>query len=285
MVARFFTTVGATPRPRAASRRGAGLGSWLSTLVFLPVFGVILLVFDGAQRVARLFGQRPQEYVAGALQVALVAAFRLCGVRLLVERAPGVRRWTPYIVVANHQSMFDIPIFGALFFSNFPKYVSKRELGRGIPSVSYNLRRGGHVLIDRGDGRAAIHAIRALGTRVAAGAASAVIFPEGTRARGGTLRAFRRGGLLALLEAAPATPVVPVAIDESWRLLQRNFLPVPWGVRIRVHIGAPIARRPGEDRDALVGRVHGEIAAALARWRGVTVEEVTDPGPSVRSHG
>jgi 1-acyl-sn-glycerol-3-phosphate acyltransferase len=246
-----------------------GLLSWAGTLVFLPVFGVILLVFDLAQRVARLFGQRPQEYVAGALQVALVWSFRLCNTRLVVERAAAVRPWTSYIVVSNHQSMFDIPILGALFFSNFLKYVSKRELGRGIPSVSYNLRRGGHVLIDRADAPSAVAAIAELGGRVRAGGVSVSIFPEGTRARRGELGAFRRAGLTTLLEAAPDTPVVPVALDESWRLLAHGFFPVPWGVRVRVHIGEPIARRPDEDRAALVERVRDEIAAALARWRGV----------------
>src|SRR3989442_4717847 len=175
--------------------------SWVGTLVFLPVFAAILLVFDAAQRLARLFGQRPQEHVAGALQVALVGAFRLCDTRLLVARAPGVRRDACYIVVSNHQSMFDIPIIGALLRSNFPKYVSKRELARWIPSVSYNLRRGGHVLIDRSDAPSAIAAIRGLGDRVRDGRCSAVIFPEGTRARRGALGEFRRPGLAALLDA------------------------------------------------------------------------------------
>jgi 1-acyl-sn-glycerol-3-phosphate acyltransferase len=241
--------------------------SWISTLLFLPAFGIVLVVFDVAQRVARLFGQRPQEYVAGALQVALVATFRVCHTRLEVERAPGLRPWTSYIFVSNHQSMFDIPILGSLLFSNFPKYISKRELGRGIPSVSYNLRRGGHVLIDRSDGPSAVAAIRELGTRVAAGGISASIFPEGTRARAGALGEFRRAGLLALLETAPATPVVPVTIDESWRLLRHNFLPVPWGVRVRVALGEPIARRPDEDREAVIARVRAELDATLARWR------------------
>ena len=63
--------------------------AWPGTFIFLPVFAGILLLFDVAQRVARLFGQRPQEHVASALQVALVGAFRLCGTRLRVERAPG----------------------------------------------------------------------------------------------------------------------------------------------------------------------------------------------------
>jgi 1-acyl-sn-glycerol-3-phosphate acyltransferase len=245
----------------------AGVLSWIGTLIFLPVFVAILLVFDVAQRLARLFGQRPQEHVAGALQVALVAAFRLCGTRLLVERAPGVRPTASYIVVSNHQSMFDIPIIGALLLSNFPKYISKRELARWIPSVSYNLRRGGHVLIDRGDAPSAIAVIRALGERVRDGRCSAVIFPEGTRARQGALGEFRRAGLAALLEAAPETPVVPLAIDESWRLLGHNMLPVPWGVRIHVGIGEPMPRAAGEDRAALIARVRDEIEATVERWR------------------
>lgn len=244
------------------------LASWAGTVAFLPVFGTILLVFDVAQRVARLFGQRPQEYVAGALQVALVNAFRLCWTRLLVERAPGLRPWTAYIVVSNHQSMFDIPIFGMLLFSNFPKYVAKRSLGHGIPAVSYNLRRGGHVLIDRSDGTAAIETIRGLGQRVRTGAVSAVIFPESTRSRGGVLAPFRPAGTLALLEAAPDTAVVPVTIDESWRLLAHNMFPIPWGIRVRVRLGEPIARRANEDPAALLERVREEIAATLARWRG-----------------
>jgi 1-acyl-sn-glycerol-3-phosphate acyltransferase len=186
----------------------------------------------------------------------------------VVERAAGVRPGASYIVISNHQSMFDIPIFGALLSSNFPKYVSKRSLGRWIPSVSYNLRRGGHVLIERSEGAAAVAAIRELGQRVHAGHVSAVIFPEGTRARRGALGEFRPGGTRALLEEAPTTPVVPMAIDESWRLLAHNMFPVPWGVRVRVWIGEPLRRHPGEDRDAIIAQVQNRIAATLARWRG-----------------
>lgn len=241
--------------------------SWIGTLIFLPVFGAILAVFDVAQRIARLFGQRPQEYVAGTLQAALVAAFRLCDTRLLVERAPGFHSGASYIVISNHQSMFDIAIIGALLFWCFPKYVSKRELGRGIPSVSYNLRRGGHVLIDRRDGAAAVEAIRGLGVRAQAGSGlSPVIFPEGTRARRGELGEFRRTGTAALLESAPDVPVLPLTIDQSWRLLMHNMFPIPWGVRVRVRLGEPIARA-ADDTDDVLRRVRDEMAATLARWR------------------
>jgi len=242
--------------------------SWATTIAFLPVFGAILLVFDVAQRVAYAVGQRPQEYVAGALQWALVHAFRICGTRVHLDRSPRVESHRPYIIVANHQSMLDIALLGSIFFSNFPKYVSKAELARGIPSVSYNLRRGGHVLIDRADGPAAREAIRELGRRVRAGRCSAMIFPEGTRAREGVLGPFKPGGTVALLEEAPETPVVPVAIDGSWRVLRHNYLPVPFGVRVRVHVAEPIARRPDEDPAAVIAQARTEIAQVLDAWRG-----------------
>ena len=163
---------------------------WLFTIPFLAAFGLVLVFFDPLQRVARLFGQRPQEIMAGSLQTGLVWAFRICGTRIEVERSPEVRPWSSYVLISNHQSLFDIPILGAILFSNFPKYVSKRELASWIPSISYNLRRGGNAIIDRKDRAQALAEIRALGRRIAERNVSAVIYPEGTRSRRGELGAF-----------------------------------------------------------------------------------------------
>jgi len=241
---------------------------WVFTIPFLLAFGLLLGVFDPLQRIARLLGQRPQEYVVGALQRSLLWAFALCGTRLEVERAPGVKPRTPYLIVANHQSMFDVPIFGGLLFTNFPKYVSKKSLSRWIPSISYNLRRGGNALIDRNDRGQALEAIRQLGRQVRERGVSAVIYPEGTRARHGSLGEFKPMGFLELLDAAPGVAVLPVAIDNSWKLLRHNLLPVPFGTRVRVYMGEPIERRPGEDGVALLQRVRAEISSVLDRWRG-----------------
>ncbi len=248
-----------TARPR--------LVDWIVTPFFLIGFGGTLLAFDPLLRAASLFGLRPQEFVAGALQVTLLRVFRLAGTRVLVERDPAVRPGAPYLVIANHQSLFDIPIFGAVFFRSFPKFISKRELAKGLPSISFHLRRGGHAVIDRSDRGDALDAIRALGAQVRERGISAVIYPEGTRARRGVLGAFKPAGALALLEAAPDVPVLVVAIDESWRLLRFNLLPVPFGTRVRVRIGAPIARRADEDRHALLERARAEIERTLAGWR------------------
>ena len=240
---------------------------WPMTVPFLVVFGLVLGIFDPLQRIARLFGPRPHEIVTGLLQRSLIAAFRLCGTRLQVERSPEVRPWTPYLVISNHQSMFDVPIFGALLFSNFPKYVAKRSLARWIPSISYNLRRGGNALIDRGDTDQALGAIRQLAAEVQSRGVSAVIFPEGTRARRGELGVFRPRGSLELLRSAPKIAVLPVVIDGSWRLLRHNMFPVPFGIRVRVSIGAPIPRRPDDDEEELLRVVEERIRGTLERWR------------------
>jgi 1-acyl-sn-glycerol-3-phosphate acyltransferase len=138
--------------------------SWLTTIVFLPTFGAVMVLFDVAQRVAYyVFGRARRSTSRARCSGCSCGRFAICGTHLAVERDPAVRSWTPYIVVSNHQSMFDIVILGSLLFSNFPKYISKRELGRWIPTVSFNLRAGGHVLIDRGDAPQALAAIRELG--------------------------------------------------------------------------------------------------------------------------
>jgi 1-acyl-sn-glycerol-3-phosphate acyltransferase len=245
------------------------LVDWFFTVPFLIAFGLLLAIFDPIQRLARLFGSRPHEIVVGLLQISLVGALRICGTRFQVERSPEVAPRTPYVIIANHQSMFDIPIVMALLFTNYPKFVSKRELARWIPSVSYNLRRGGNALIDRANRRQAIEAIRALGKLVQERGVSAVIYPEGTRARRGEMRPFKPAGAIALLKAAPALAVVPMAIDESWRLLRYNLFPVPFGVRVRVHFGAPIPREGAGDGGSVLDRAQAEIEDTLRCWRAV----------------
>jgi len=189
------------------------------------------------------------------------------GVRVRVSFEGPLPRCGGYVFLANHQSMFDIPIIGALLFSNYPKYVSKKELSRGIPSISYNLRRGGNALIDRSDRTQAERAIHDLGVCAERRGVSVVIYPEGTRARAGGLGPFKRAGTFALLAAAPDLDVVPVVIDGSWKLLTRNLFPVPFGVRIRVRFADPIRRSGPGDAEAIFDRTRREIESTLLRWR------------------
>jgi 1-acyl-sn-glycerol-3-phosphate acyltransferase len=240
---------------------------WIFTIPFLVGFGLTLVVFEPIARVARLFGLRPMEVTMGVMQKVLLGVFRIGGTRLQIERSPQVLPRTGYIVVSNHQSLFDVPIFGGLLFSNYPKYVSKRELGRWLPSVSFNLTHGGNAIIDRGDPVQARAAIRELGEAAQERNVAVVIFPEGTRSRDGRLKSFRLGGLSELLAAAPSLPVVPTAIDGAWKLLQNKLFPIPFGTRVKVRFSDPLPRQEGEDPAELLRRARDVIESTLQEWR------------------
>jgi 1-acyl-sn-glycerol-3-phosphate acyltransferase len=236
------------------------LWNWVVTVPFLVVFGLVLLFYDIVGRVVRPFSLTGFEWVMGALQWTLVWVYRLFGTRLEVDRSPAVKGHTGYIIISNHQSLYDIVLIGGLLFSNLPKYVAKAELGRWIPSVSLNLKQGGHALIDRGDVSSAMEEIRGLGERVQARNRSAVIFPEGTRSKDGSLGSFKRAGARALLAAADHLAVVPVAIQGSWRL--NKMWPFHPGARVRIAIGAPLPRTP-EDGAVRLREAHDWIAGHL----------------------
>lgn len=240
---------------------------WAGTIFFAICFGATLLFFDALLRLATPLGQKAVRTVGVWLQTALVTAYRAAGIRPELERSPKVEDGTPYILVSNHQSMFDIPMFAWALPKNFPKYISKKSLATWIPAVSYNLRHGGHALIDRKDRDSAVKAIRKLAHAVVTDGSSVVIFPEGTRGRDGTLSPFKPAGSLALFEEAPDAPVVPVCIDNSWRVMENGFLPVPFGIHLRMWIGDPIERSPEEDRTELLRRCEKQITQTLERFR------------------
>lgn len=243
------------------------LRDWIFTVPLLLAFGLTLVVHDLAGRVALLFGQRPFERVMASLQRSLVAIYGIAGTRVNVERSPEVKPGTGYLIISNHQSMFDIAMIGGLLFTNYPKYVAKQELGKWIPSISLNLKHGGNALIDRNDRRQSLRAIRQMAETAQDRGVSVVIFPEGTRSRDGELGEFKRAGAVTLIKAAPDLPIVPTAIDGSWKLLQNNMLPVPFGTTVNVRFGDPIPRSPEEDPDKLLEQARQEIADTLARWR------------------
>lgn len=241
---------------------------WVFTVPFLLAFGLTLVFYDIVGRLVRPFSLRGFEYVMAALQRTLMNCFRICGTRIRVERSPAIEPRTGYAIISNHQSMFDIVLIGGLLFTNFPKYVAKKELGRGLPSISLNLRWGGNVLIDRKDRAQAVAAISEMTETAQRRNVSVAIFPEGTRSRDGRLKTFRRAGSRALLEGADQLSVVPVAVDGAWKLLRHNLKPVPFGTTVMIRFGDPIPRTPG-DADEVAAKAEAWIAATLNEWHGI----------------
>lgn len=235
---------------------------WLLTPIHLAVFVAVLLIFHGAQVIARRFGYEAHKRVVDYLNLSVLASLKVVGARIEVDCPYSLPTDVPLIVVANHQSMYDIPLLGWTFRRHHPKYVAKVELGKGLPSISYNLRHGGSALIDRDNPRTAMREVQKFGRNVEAHRYAACIFPEGTRARDGVMKPFNPAGLMALMRAVPSGVVVPVAIEGSWRLLRYAMRPIPFGVRLRCTVLEPVDRAQGDLRE-VVALVEQRIRTAL----------------------
>lgn len=148
----------------------------------------------------------------------------------------------PIIFVANHQSMYDIPGLIWNLRKYHPKFISKIELTKGIPSISFNLKYGGGANIDRKDSKQAVSELIKLGRRMKENNWSAVIFAEGTRAKDGQMKSFHVGGIATLLKIVPNALVVPVVIENSWKIVRYGKLPLGLGNAIKWAILPPIEK-------------------------------------------
>jgi len=240
--------------------------SWLLTPLHLASFMAVLLIFHVAQVLALPFGYAAHKRVVDYLNLGVLASLKIIGTRIVLSCEHVLPADVPLVIVANHQSMYDIPMLGWVFRNHHPKFVAKVELARGLPSISYNLRHGGSVLIDRSDAKSAMRAIQKFGKVVEEHRYAACIFPEGTRARDGVMKEFNLAGLLALVRATPSATIVPVAIDGSWELMRYRMRPIPFGVRVKCTVLAPISQQEKSGK-AVVSMVEEKIREALSDGR------------------
>lgn len=212
------------------------------SIIYYLLFGATLVIFHVIQWICfNLFGYNAHKKSVDYLCLFLVLNTYVLGTRYKITGREKLHKDTPFIIAANHQSWYDITTIGWFMRKIHPKYVSKIELGKGIPSISYNLRHGGSVLIDRKDGKQALSAIRKLAEYIEQNKRSAVIFPEGTRSKTGTPGRFAENGLKILCKYAPSAYVVPVTINNSWKMTRWGSFPLGVGNTIEVIIHDPIA--------------------------------------------
>lgn len=166
------------------------------------------------------------------------------------------------IFVANHQGIYDIPPIIWYLRKHHPKFISKKELGKGIPGISFNLRHGGGALIDRKNPREAISAISEFANYLKATKRSAVIFPEGTRSRTGQPKKFAVTGLQVLFKKLPDALVVPITVNNSWKLFRYGNFPLGVGVHVKLKVHEPIPVN-SDDATSLIALVERTIIADI----------------------
>ena len=123
-----------------------------------------------------------------------------------------------FIVISNHQSLFDIPAFMNFFREKEIRFVAKDNLSRHIPLVSEMLRSHEHCMIPRkGSPMVAMKTIEKFGKRVIERNQIPIIFPEGTRTRDGNVGKFYSAGFRKLNESTKL-PVAVCALDGGYSI-------------------------------------------------------------------
>ena len=89
--------------------------------------------------------------------------------------------------------------------------------------------------------------------------ASLIFFPEGTRGSGDEVQAFK-AGLYHLVQARPKVEIVPVWIDNSYRVMPKGF-PLPIPLLCSVAFGAPEHLAPEEPKPQFLERMRQSVVA------------------------
>lgn len=233
-------------------------------MLFYLFFGISLLLFHVIQIIClKLFGYDAHKKSVDYFNWTIMRCLNILGTRISMKITQPLPEGVPLIFVSNHQSMWDIPPIIWSLRKYHPKFISKIELGKGIPSISYNLRHGGAALINRKNPRQAITEMIRFTKYLVEFNRSGVIFPEGTRSRDGVPKTFHRKGLVTLFKFAPEAYVVPITVNNSWKLQRFGMFPMPLGVHLKhiVHPAIKISDLPSEE---LIDKVENIIKSAVS---------------------
>lgn len=204
--------------------------SYPLTLLFMICFALILLIFHILQLVTYyLIGYQAHKKSVDWLNFFMMNTPRILGSSIKVTGLENLPKDRSVIIVSNHQSMMDIPPIIWLCRKHHVKFIAKKELSNWVPSISFNLKKGGSLLIDRKKGTETVRQIADYAKTIKEKGYSVCIFPEGTRSRDGKLKEFKAGGLQALSDNAKDVPIVPVVVHGNYRLFHKGFFPLQVG--------------------------------------------------------
>lgn len=139
------------------------------------------------------------------------------------------------LYVANHQGFFDIPIM-IHSLDKTVGFIAKKELLK-FRVLTYWMKQMHCIFMDRSNMRESIKSINE-GVENLKNGHNLVIFPEGTRSKGPSIGEFKKGSLKLALKSG--VPIVPVAIDGSYKLREGNEKSAIKSAEVKVTICKPI---------------------------------------------
>jgi 1-acyl-sn-glycerol-3-phosphate acyltransferase len=227
---------------------------WRTVLFLIPAIGLYTIVL-GAMSIASSFFDASGYFAHWCARTWSRLILRTTGVTVDVSGLEQLDPKGTYVFVANHQSIYDIPIL----FWTLPhqlRIIAKESLGK-FPFIGWHLRRTGHMLVDRS--RPDRAKIFGWASRLINNGLSLILFPEGTRSRDGRVARFKGGSFYLALEAG--LPVVPLSVVGSRHVMLKGRLAsYPGNVRLVVHPPIDTTGMEGTDARAFAERVRQIIA-------------------------
>jgi len=199
-------------------------------LVYIPFFCLSTVVFGSiAATLAFLINERVASFVGGVIWARLNAWMAPIFVKVSGRENIDIKQ--SYVVIANHQSAFDIFVLYGFLGIDF-KWIMKQEL-RKLPGIGIGCEKVGHIFIDRTDHESAMKSLSAAREKIVNGT-SVIFFPEGTRSPDGIIRDFKKGAFKMALDLD--MPILPVTIIGTKEILPNKTMDLfPGKALMRIH--------------------------------------------------
>ena len=166
------------------------------------------------------------------------------------------------LFVSNHQSNFDIPLL--LSCIDIPKgFIAKKEL-ENWPLISAWMKYINCIFMDRDNLRKSAAAI-VDGIKLLKSGYSMVIFPEGTRSKGGPVNEFK-GGSFKLATKSKCL-IVPLTINGTYKLMESNKNMIKGAdIELVIHPQIDTNILTKEELDTLPETVHSIISSKYKNY-------------------
>lgn len=230
-------------------------------LIFAPYLAVSTLFFGSLTVVlAVVTNPRITSFICGTIWARLNGY--LTPIRVKVTGRENIDQTQSYVIVANHQSQYDIFVLYGWLGIDF-KWVMKQEL-RKVPGIGIGCEKVGHIFIDRSNHEKALASLRAAKEKIVNGT-SVIFFPEGTRSRDGSLGVFKKGAFKMAVDLR--LPILPITIVGTRDILPTDTVDLfPGCARMIIHKPIDTGGYKDDNLDELVDRARGIIGSGL--WKG-----------------
>ena len=222
--------------------------------LMLGILGVGL-AFGGSILVILMWLTKKSWFSPPVVRFVIMLSFRAVGVSFEIEGLEHLDPKQTYLIVANHQSIMDVPALYNYLPGNLG-FLAKKEIRR-VPILGVGISQLGMVYVDRQNREKARRSTDRVKQRLNEGM-SFIVFPEGTRSEDGKLGPLKKGAFHVAMDVGAM--VVPVTIKNAYQIMPKSGRHIYPGV-VRTYVHAPIDATKFKTIESLKERV-GEIIAS-----------------------